>query len=130
MKPARQVAFITGDLSGIGFAAEMTMLKRGVAVCVASTRVKTSRTKNTHDRIKAVASKTQTDCLIYQLDMRDPSSIDRIVSAIKHELGSISILVNAAENYSHQPSSSHDYELWNSTFGIKLRGPFLVMRAV
>ena len=40
MKPARQVAFITGGLSGIGFAAAIKMLERGVAVCVASTRAK------------------------------------------------------------------------------------------
>ena len=124
MKPARQVAFITGGLSRIGFAAAIRMLKRGVAVCVASKRAKTSRTKNAQDRIKAVASKTQTDFLIYQLDVRDPSSIDRIASAIEHELDPISILVNAAGAYSHQPISSHDYELWNSTLGINFTGPF------
>ena len=67
MKPARQVAFITGGLSGIGLAAAIKMLERGVAVCVASTRAKTSSTKNAQDRIEAVASKTQTDCLICQL---------------------------------------------------------------
>ena len=72
MKPARQVAFITGGLSGIGLAAAIKMLERGVAVCVASTRAKTSSTKNAQDRIEAVASKTQTDCLICQLDVREP----------------------------------------------------------
>ena len=130
MKPARQVAFITGGLSGIGLAAAIKMLERGVAVCVASTRAKTSTTKNAQDRIEAVASKTQTDCLICQLDVRNPSSIDQTVSAIDHELGPISILVNAAGVYSHQPISSHDYEIWNGTLGINLTGPFLVTRAV
>ena len=108
MKPARQVAFTRGDLSGIGLAAAIKMLERSVAVCVASRRAKTSRAKNAQDRIEAVASKTQIHRLICQLDLQNPSSIDRTVSTIDHELGPISILVNAAGIYSHQPISSHD----------------------
>ena len=91
---------------------------------------KNSSTKNAQDRNKAAAFATHTDCLICQLNVQKPSSIDRTVNAIDQELGLISILVNAAEVYSHQPISSHDYEIWNSTLGINLTGPFLVTRAV
>ena len=130
MDNVRQVALITGGLSGIGLSAAIQMLERGVAVCVASTRAGTSEAKSAEASIEVAALDGQTEWLICRLDVQDIASIDRTIGAIANELGPISILVNSAGVYCHEPISRHDNEIWNTSLAINLTGPFLMTRAV
>ena len=130
MDNVRQVALITGGLSGIGLSAAIQMLERGVAVCVASTRAGTSEAKSAEASIEVAALDGQTEWLICRLDVQDIASIDRTIGAIANELGPISILVNSAGVYCHEPLSRHDNEIWNTSLAINLTGPFLMTRAV
>ena len=130
MEQARQVALITGGLSGIGLSAAIQMLERGVAVCVASTRAGTLEAKSTSASIDVAASAGKTDWLMCKLDVQDTASINNTVSTIANELGPINILVNSAGVYCHEPISRHDQEIWNISLAINLTGPFLMTRAV
>ena len=86
-----KVVLITGGSSGIGEQLALEAARRGAIVVVCSRH---------QDKLEEVAHK----CLIlsgrpsfaYQLDVTDPDQIDQVLDKVRHEVGEIDVLVNAA----------------------------------
>ncbi|WP_295730024.1 SDR family oxidoreductase [uncultured Limosilactobacillus sp.] len=86
-----KIVLITGGSSGIGAQLALEAAHRGAIVVVCSRNKK---------KLEEIAHK----CLIlsgrpsfaYQLDVTDPDQIDKVLNLVRHEVGEIDVLVNAA----------------------------------
>lgn len=86
-----KVVLITGGSSGIGKQLALEAAHRGAIVVVCARNL---------DKLEEVAHQ----CLIlsgrpsfaYQLDVTDPDQIDTVLNKVRHEVGEIDVLVNAA----------------------------------
>ena len=86
-----KVVLITGGSSGIGKELALEAARRGAIVVVCARDL---------EKLNQVAQQ----CLIlsgrpsfaYQLDVTDPDRVDEVLNTIRHEVGEIDVLVNAA----------------------------------
>jgi 3-oxoacyl-[acyl-carrier protein] reductase len=103
----RRVAVVTGGASGIGRAAAELLRAEGVAVAVL-------------DR----------DTPGDPVDVSDPSSVQRAVTAARAELGPVSIVVNAAGIASAGQLDDDGYlDAWSQALAVNLYGTMHVVRA-
>ena len=130
MAENRQTAIVTGGLSGIGLATATLLLRRGVDVAVASTRARGPAAEEAEAGIAAEAGRHGARWSSQRIDVRDTESVENGVSAIADELGSVTILVNAAGTYNHEALHGHSDETWEDALASNLTGPFRTTRAV
>lgn len=126
----QKTALITGGLSGIGLATAIMLANRGVNVAVGSTRVGTAAATEAEEAIAEAAQANNVSWHSQRIDIRDTASIDEGIATIAESLGDITILVNAAGTYNHEPIASHDDQSWDDTIASNLTGPFRMTRAV
>lgn len=120
-----QVALVTGGGRGIGRAIALALAESGVAVAVVA---------------RSAAEVAQTVSLIEQgagraigltLDVTDTMAVERCVSEIESQLGSVNILVNnAGVSGPVAPLWEMNSDDWWRTIEVNLRGPMLCAKAV
>ena len=130
MAERKQTAIITGGLSGIGLETALMLIRRGVNVAVASTRVGRAEAETAEAMIEVEARRHDGQWLSQRIDIRDTASVDEGVAAIASALGDVTILVNAAGTYNHEALLQHTDETWEDTLASNLTGPFRMTRAV
>lgn len=102
-----RVAIVTGGASGIGEATAALLAARGVTVAALD-----------------IAAGQR-----YQVDVSDPESVTRAVTAVRRELGPIDILVNAAAVPAGGPLDGEGFtETWQRTLEVNLTGAMLMVR--
>jgi 3-oxoacyl-[acyl-carrier protein] reductase len=102
-----RVAIVTGGASGIGEATVRLLAGQGIAV----------------------AAFDIADGQRYQVDVSDPESVARGVTAARRELGPIDILVNAAGIPAGGPIDGDGFvETWEQTLAVNLTGAMLMVR--
>jgi 3-oxoacyl-[acyl-carrier protein] reductase len=83
-----RVALVTGASSGIGEAVALALAAEGVSLAVAARRL---------DRLESVSKRASdagaTDARAFKVDLTDPSSIPKLLSAVNGAFGAIDILV-------------------------------------
>jgi 3-oxoacyl-[acyl-carrier protein] reductase len=110
-----RVAIVTGAASGIGRATALLLAEQGVAVA--------GLDKNPANVGAGVSS--------VEADIGDAASVQRAVDAVRHDLGPIDILVNAAGIAAGgELDGEHFVEVWEQTLAINLTGAMLMVRAV
>jgi NAD(P)-dependent dehydrogenase (short-subunit alcohol dehydrogenase family) len=124
-------ALITGGSSGLGLAMAQALAGAGAAVAL---------TSRDGDRARAVARSLTGRAHPIQLDVRDPSSVDRAVDRALAELGAIDLLVgnagigmrtvNPRFMTDPEPFWRVSPEGFNDVLTTKATGSFLVARAV
>src|SRR5688572_13848 len=87
---SNQVALVTGASSGLGRHFALTLARAGAKVAIAA-----RRTDRLEDLAKEIAA-LDARALPVPLDVTDPGSVERAVTAAETELGAITILVNNA----------------------------------
>jgi 3-oxoacyl-[acyl-carrier protein] reductase len=122
-----KAAFVTGASGDIGGAIARVLAKAGVDVAVSYVG-DAQRANATADAVKKFGRRA----LAFQLDQRDPNSVDASVNKVTAEFGRVDILVNNAGWNIGIPFKNLDAltaEIWDRIMETNLRGPYLLARA-
>ena len=129
MKDKKNIALITGGLSGIGLETALMLAERGVDIAAVSSRAHQDQNSHAQDRIQAATSAHGNNAVFLTIDVRDPDRISQGVAEITTSLGNVSILVNAAGIYHREAIAGHSLDGWADTIAVNLTGPFLMIRS-
>ncbi len=122
---AGQVAIVTGGGRGVGRAIAEELSAAGASVAVSA------RTGSEVEAVAAAAVAAGGRAVAVPADVTDRWAVDRLVSAVREELGSPTLLVNNAGAWrAVGPIEESDVELWWNDVEVSLRGTFLCTRAV
>ena len=119
-----KVALITGASRGIGLALARALAEQGCEL------VLTARNKKSLDKLKRELDHQKPETLIQPCNIRDPASIDKLMSALKKQFGRVDVLINNA-GIAHAQANVDELEisLWQEVIETNLTGMFLVTRA-
>ncbi len=123
-----KVALVTGGSGDIGGAICQALARAGVDVAVAYVGSR-ERAEATVAAVRALGRRAEA----FQLDQRDPASIDTCAAAVPAALGRLDILVNnGAWNIGipFRDLQGLDVDTWDRILETNLRGPFLLARAL
>jgi NAD(P)-dependent dehydrogenase (short-subunit alcohol dehydrogenase family) len=116
-----RTCIVTGGGRGIGRAVAMALAAEGASVAVGA---------RTRAQVEAVAAELAGRGLALELDVTDRASCERAVADTAAQLGSPSVLVNAAGiSPVRQRAEQHDVEAWRDILDVNLTGAFLMTRA-
>jgi len=122
---SRRTALVTGGSRGIGRAIATTLAARGHAVAL------TFATREHDARAAVDAIRTSGgEAMTVQLIAEDRASIRAAVTAIRHALGPIGVLVNNAAIAQEKPFQEITEADWDRMFAVNLRGPFACAQEV
>jgi NAD(P)-dependent dehydrogenase (short-subunit alcohol dehydrogenase family) len=119
-----QVAIVTGTSRGLGQYFARALAKAGADL------VLTSRNRNSLNEFEIEVKSLGRRCVALDLDVREPASIERMVSEATAAFGQIHILVNNAGCNVRKPALDVTWDDWNLVLDTNLRGSFFVAKAV
>jgi NAD(P)-dependent dehydrogenase (short-subunit alcohol dehydrogenase family) len=119
----KDIAVVTGGLSGIGLAATRALLAEGKTELVGARRAGSTIQQ------KALRANLDGDVHAHALDVADPESVTAFADWAKG-FGTPGILVNAAGIYHEHDLIDHPQDLWQATLDINLTGCFHMIRAL
>jgi NAD(P)-dependent dehydrogenase (short-subunit alcohol dehydrogenase family) len=119
-----KVALVTGGATGIGAAtvAALAEDKITVALQYSSSAVEA---KQIAEQLNSKGAKVE----IFQADLSQKDSIEKLVASVKEKLGDIDILVNNAGLMSDASIIEMSDELWDQALNINLTAAFKLIRA-
>lgn len=121
MRLANKVAIITGGGSGIG---------RGIAVAFAREGAKIVIAGRDRKKLDSTAKEIGSACLPHRADVSNSDDVNNLVAETVQKFGAIHILVNNAALLLPGTAESLTEEDWDQTFGVNVRGLWLLSRAV
>ncbi|WP_243228748.1 SDR family NAD(P)-dependent oxidoreductase [Microbacterium sp. CIAB417] len=117
MTPTAPIAVVTGGAAGIGWDIGRRLVGDGYRVVAA-------------DRVPGLtAAGEEADILWRELDVTDPSAVERVFREIEAELGPIDVLVNNAGIQRHRAIEDLTWEEWSAVVDVNLHGVFLCLQA-
>jgi len=119
-----QTAIITGGGTGIGLGIARALGKLGATIAV------TSRNQEHLDAGLAELQRDGTRAFSVVADVREPASVDLMVSDVLKQTGRIDILINNAAGNFICRAEDLSPNGWNAVIGIVLNGSFYCSRAV
>jgi len=119
-----QVAIVTGTSRGLGQYFARALAKAGADLVLTSRKRYSLRAFETE--VKSLGRRAVT----LELDVREPASIERMVSEATAAFGQIHILVNNAGCNVRKPALDVTWDDWNLVLDTNLRGSFFVAQAV
>ena len=121
-----RVAVVTGAGRGIGKALALGLAEAGAAVAVTELPDRLPDAQQVVDAIVASGGRA----IAVQLDVRDLSSIDAMVTEVVDTLGAIDILVNNAGIQIAKPAVDITEEDWDAVIDVNLKGVFFCSQRV
>jgi NAD(P)-dependent dehydrogenase (short-subunit alcohol dehydrogenase family) len=119
-----QVAIVTGTSRGLGQYFARALAKAGADLVLTSRDRESLRAFETE--IRSLGRRT----VALELDVREPATIERMVSEATAAFGQIHILVNNAGCNVRKPALDVTWDDWNLVVDTNLRGSFFVAQAV
>ena len=119
-----RVAIVTGTSRGLGQYLARALAKAGADL------VLTSRDRNRLLAFEAEIKALHRRAISLELDVREPESIEKMVSNAEAAFGHLDILVNNAGCNIRKPALEVRWEEWNLILDTNLRGSFFVSQAV
>lgn len=119
-----KVAIVTGTSRGLGQYFARALATAGADIVITSRNI--SSLAEFKKEIEALGRKAYP----VELDVRDYSSIQRMVEVVIKETGKIDILVNNAGCNIRKPAVDITWDDWNTVLDTNLRGTFFVSQAV
>ena len=121
-----KVAIITGADSGIGRAVAIAFAKEGAHVAIVF-----NENVGDAEKTRQLVEKEKRQCLLLQLDVRDPEQCKQAVRRTRAELGGLNILVNnAAFQMSQEKFEDISEEQIRRTFDTNILGYIWMAQAV
>jgi NAD(P)-dependent dehydrogenase (short-subunit alcohol dehydrogenase family) len=119
-----KVALVTGGATGIGAATVVALAEEKITVALqySSSAVEA---KQIADNLNSKGAKVE----IFQADLSQKDSADKLVASVKSKLGDIDILVNNAGLMSDASIIELSDELWDQALNINLTAAFKLIRA-
>ena len=115
-----QVAVVTGAGRGIG---------RAVAIELGQLGMRVALTSRTQPDLEETAREVP-GAVAIQADIRERSSVERMLAATEQRFGPVDVLVNSAGVYHYGPVAEATDENFDLVVNTNLRGIFLACRAV
>lgn len=115
-----KVALVTGGSAGIGYACAERLLADGFAVAICA-----RRDAELSSAVRALGG----EVLGITADVGEPESCIRIVSECVDRFGRLDAIVNNAGAHAVAPASEMTQELWDRTFAVNVRAPWLICQA-
>lgn len=122
-KLSGQIAIVTGSDSGIGQAIVRTFAREG-AVVVITWRSDEQNAQRTAEQIRQAGGR----CLVCQLEVTDPASVQALFHTVDTQLGVPDILVNNAGIGQDKPFTELTLEEFDRILKTNLYGPFLCIQ--
>lgn len=119
-----KVALVTGAAYGIGFAMAEALANAGAKIAF------NCRSKEHMDKALAAYEEKGIKAYGYLCDVTDEEAVQKMVSQIKEEIGSVDILVNNAGIIKRIPMHEMSAEEFRQVVDIDLNAPFIVSKAV
>ncbi len=110
---------ISGASSGIGFETARTLAVSGAEVCLIARRA---------EPLAAAAREIGNDTWWQPCDVADPDSVAALASEATSRWGAVDGLVNSAGIAPMARLDQTANDVWDETFAINVRGPFLLCR--
>ena len=126
MNLSGKIALVTGASRGIGESLAIGLADHGTDVIICDLESESKGLANTHKQIE----KTGKNCWSYFLDVTKKSQIQKMVSDILNDIGSIDILVNNAGILTPTSLEDIDEETWDSHFEVNTKGVLLMCQSV
>jgi len=120
-----KIALVTGSSRGIGRAIAVALARAGVDVAL-NYKTRAADAKDAESEITALGRR----CVAIQADVSLGSGVDRLVDAVRVELGHIDILVNNAGIARVQTIEEITEQDWDDLLTVNLKSCFLVTQAV
>lgn len=121
MKLNNRTALITGGARGIGLGFAQAYAREGAKVVIAD--IDFERATQAAAAIGPAASAKK-------LDVTDLAAIESVAAEVDREFGGIDILVNNAAIFDMAPITDITEASYEKVFGINLKGPLFMMKAV
>ena len=121
----KKIALVTGSSRGIGAAIATALSRAGWAVCI--------NFLERRDKAEALAAALRAEggiVMVRQADVADRAAVERMVEAIRGELGEVSLLVNNAGIAKQQQFQDITEETWQRLFAVNVGGCFHCTQAV
>ena len=116
-----KTAVVTGGNTGLGEAFAKALAEAGAGVALAA---------RTRERSEAVARQIGAKAIAVDLDVTDPTRVDRALDEVMERLGPVDILVNNAGVCYHRPAAEVPLEEWNAVFDVNVHGLWHCAQAV
>lgn len=121
MRLKDKVALITGGARGIGYGFAEAFVAEGAEVVIVDINIA---------RATEAAARLGSNVSALKIDVTQVSDIDRVVAEVDRTHGGIDILVNNAAIFEMAPIQAITEESYERVFGVNLKGPLFVMKAV
>jgi len=119
-----KVALVTGGAQRVGRFTCLALARAGADIVMNYWRTE-EEARNTQREIEATGRR----CLAIEADITDRAQIAAMMARIEQEFGRLDILVNNAANFNECPLFETTEEIWDSSMGVNLKGPFFVSQA-
>jgi gluconate 5-dehydrogenase len=119
-----KVALVTGGTHGIGLAIGIILAKAGARVCV------NDLSEEKIHECRAAFKKEELDVYTLVFDVTDEKDVDRGISLIEDNIGSVDILVNNAGIIKRIPILEMNVEEFRQVLDVDLIAPLIVSRRV
>jgi 3-oxoacyl-[acyl-carrier protein] reductase len=121
-----RAAIITGGASGIGAATAITLSRQGANVAIGWYPGDPYDARPVAEEVRAAGSQ----CLVRELDVRDPNAVDDLVSATAEAFGSVDIAVANAGITRRVPFRELGDNEWHDLIDVNLGGAWRLFRSV
>ena len=119
-----RVALVTGGATGIGAATVTAMAESKITVALQYSSSET-QAKQIAEQLNSKGAKIE----IFQADLSQKDSAEKLVAAVKAKLGDIDILINNAGLMTDASIIEMSNELWDQALNINLTAAFKLIRA-
>ncbi|MDX8520794.1 L-iditol 2-dehydrogenase [Mesorhizobium dulcispinae] len=121
MKLTNKTALITGGARGIGLGFARAYAREGARVVIADIDI---------ERATQAAAGIGPAVSAQKLDVTDLAAIESVAAEVDREFGGIDILINNAAIFDMAPITDITEASYERIFGINLKGPLFMMKAV
>jgi len=112
---------VTGGSSGIGLGVAREIVKAGGEVCLVARRP---------EPLEVAAAGLGAAAWTHICDVSNPEAVDGLSAAVADHWGGLEGVVNCAGIAPMATAEETEPEVWDRTFEVNVRGPFLVIRSL
>jgi NAD(P)-dependent dehydrogenase (short-subunit alcohol dehydrogenase family) len=119
-----KVALVTGGSQRVGRILCLALARAGADLVMNYWKTESDAVQ-TRKEIEALGRR----CLAIEADISDIRQSSCMIDQVDQEFGRLDVLVHNASNFNERPFFEVTEEIWESSFGVNLKGPFFLSQA-